>query len=354
MVVKGDPQVWRLQRACQYLFPDRCRVVVAVSGGADSLALLHLLVASELRPCDALLVAHFDHGLRSDSGDDARFVVEEANKLGLAWVVELWQPVATKLGNLAGRARQARYDFLLRCALRFGATRIVTGHHQDDQAETFLERLLRGSGVRGLGAMQSVRVLAKDAESEVTLVRPLLSFSRAEIRRWLTQHGLDWREDPSNRKPTARRNRIRHEALPILQEIADGGVAQRLAATAERMAQADTALEWVLLRLWPEWDPQMLDSGKLSLSAVALLALPDELLCRCLHRCHRQLSDDWQPPSSRAVAGFVYLLRSRRRHWSMVMRGLAVQRQQGRIVFQATEGVLDKASKSKMDDTSRS
>lgn len=329
----------RLRQESGHLFPDRCRVVLAVSGGADSVAMMHLLVGSELVPRDALLVAHFDHGLRPDSVGDANFVLAEAMRLGLACEVELWQPVASGLGNLAERARLARYDFLWRCAERFVATRIVTGHHRDDQAETFLERLLRGSGVRGLGAMRSVRGLAGNAHKSVELVRPLLFFSREEIRVWLIQHDLEWREDPSNLKLTARRNRIRHEALPGLQKIADGDLAQRLAATAERVAQADTALDWMLVRLWSELDPQMLDSGKLSLSALALLALPDEMLYRCLQHCHRQLLGDWRSPGSRAVAGFVYLLRSRRRRWSMVMRGLAVQRQQERIVFQTRGNV---------------
>ncbi|MBF0462426.1 MAG: tRNA lysidine(34) synthetase TilS [Magnetococcales bacterium] len=318
------------------LLPDQCRIVVAVSGGADSMGLLHLLVASGLRPSASLLVAHFDHGLRVDSADDARFVVAEANRLGLACVVGHWEEGrTTSHGGLAARARAARYHFLWECAQRFGATRVVTGHHRDDQAETFLERLLRGSGVHGLSAMATARPLVASVE----LVRPLLGFSRAEIQAWLVAGGLSWREDASNQKLTARRNRIRHQGLPCLQTMADAGLSARLAATAERMAQADAALEWMLERLWPEWDPCRLESGGLSLAAAALLSAPDELLCRCLHRCHRQWHGQGQPPGARAVAGFVRLLRSRRRQWFMVVQGLAVQRRQERVLFHPLVGV---------------
>ena len=339
MVVKSDPQVRRFRQKAEHLLPSHCRAVVAVSGGADSLALMHLLVASRLLPRESLLIAHFDHGLRIHSEDDAHFVIAEAHKLGLSWTVGWWQADKAARGNDEERARQARYQFLQRCAQSFGAERVVTGHHQDDQAETFLERLLRGSGVRGLSAMPGSRILAKNAYSNIELVRPLLFLSRAEIQRWLVQHRFGWREDASNQKLNTRRNYIRHEILPNLQKGADGDVAVRLAATAERMTQADSALAWILSRLWSEWDPIPLESGGISLAVNPLMTLPDELLCRCLHHCHRLVTDDWRPPNARAVAGFVHLIRTRRRRWSMVMRGLTVQRQQERLVFLASHGL---------------
>ncbi|MEO5364570.1 MAG: tRNA lysidine(34) synthetase TilS, partial [Magnetococcus sp. DMHC-8] len=274
-------------------------------------------------------------GLRADSGEDARFVAAEAEQLGLAWDAGRWEGAGDRVGDMAARARAARYRFLLACAHRHGATRVVTGHHRDDQAETFLERLLRGSGVHGLRGMAFSRPLG----AGVALVRPLLSFSREAVRAWLVTNGHGWREDASNAKLTARRNMIRHRGLPALQALADPGVAQRLAATAERLAQADAALEWLLTRLWPEWDPCRLAEGGLSLSAEALQAVPDELVCRCLHRCHQLLHGHGRPPGARAVAGFVHLLRSRRRHWSMVVQGLAVRCQQGRIEFRPQQGV---------------
>lgn len=338
---RNDPQVRRFCKLSGHLFPASCRVVVAVSGGADSVAAMHFLIASAQVPHHRLLVAHFDHNLRPGSSEDARFVLDEAGRLGLASVVEVWRPVVARVGNLAERARLARYRFLLRCAHGFGATCVVTGHHRDDQAETLVERLLRGSGVRGLGAMRATRPFfeSESCGPSVALIRPLLPFSRAEIEGWLVRHALNWREDPSNRAPTARRNRIRHELLPRLAKVADGDVVQRLAETAGRAAQADAALTWMVQRLWPEWDPKPLGVGILSLNAIALMPLPDELLYRCFCRCHHQVTQHWHPPNARAVAGFIHLLRSRRRRWSMRARGLSVQRQQERLVFQSVGAV---------------
>ncbi|MEO5341382.1 MAG: tRNA lysidine(34) synthetase TilS [Magnetococcus sp. MYC-9] len=326
--------VRRFRQQAAPLLPGVGRVVVAVSGGADSMGLLHLLLASELRPRDLLQVAHFDHGLRADSVEDAGFVAASAAHLGLGCTVQRWAR-EPRPGGVEERARQARYAFLSDCALACGASQVVTGHHRDDQAETFLERLLRGSGVHGLRAMAASRPLLDG----VALVRPLLGFDRAELRRWLLALGVTWREDASNRLLTARRNRLRHQGLPVLQEIGDAGLPRRLAATAERMAQADTALDWMLARLWPAWDPQPLSTGGLSLSAAALSEVPDELICRCLHHCHRQLQGQGRPPAARGVAGFVRLLRSRRRRWFMVVQGLSLERRQERLLLHPLHGV---------------
>ncbi|MBF0401371.1 MAG: tRNA lysidine(34) synthetase TilS [Magnetococcales bacterium] len=328
--------VSRFRQQAGPLLPPASRLVVAVSGGADSMALLQLLLASELLPLAAIQVAHFDHGLRPDSAADARFVAAAAAERGLVCTVGCWErAVAAPTGGLAAQARAARYQFLLECAEAWGAERVATGHHRDDQAETFLERLLRGSGVGGLGAMAVSRPLS----AGVALVRPLLGLSRGELRAWLEAVGHPWREDASNRKLTARRNRLRHQALPCLQQVADGDLSQRLAATAGRMAQASTALEWMLERLWPQWDPRWEGEGCLSLASEPLPVLPEELLCRCLHRCHQYLHGHGRPPGERAVAGFVQRVRSRRSHWLLVVQGLRVERQQGRIFFHALEGV---------------
>lgn len=326
----------RFRQQARPLLPHAGRVVVAVSGGADSIALLHLLVASGLLPPASIGVAHFDHGLRPESAEDARFVMAEAAGLGLTCDVACWASTERGGGGgLAAQARQARYAFLLASAHRLGAAGVLTGHHRDDQAETFLERLLRGSGVQGLAAMASARPL----EGDVRLVRPLLGFSRGELRAWLAAEGHGWREDASNRKLTARRNRLRHQALPCLQEMADGDLSQRLAATAGRMAQVSEALEWMVVQLWPTWDPQWESAERFSLSTAALVALPDELLCRCLHACHRHLHGYGRPPGSRAVAGFIQMVRARRRHGWMVVQGLSIQRQPERVFFTRLAGV---------------
>lgn len=180
-------------------------VLVAVSGGADSVALLHALraLAGELRL--RLSVAHLDHGLRADSAADAAFV--EALARGGELPVSVERLAVPAGGSLEARAREARYAALRRQAARVGAARIALGHTADDQAETVLMRLLEGAGPRGLAGIPPVRG---------PFIRPLIETRRADIVAELRRAGLAWREDPSNRDPKFLRNRVRHELLPLL------------------------------------------------------------------------------------------------------------------------------------------
>jgi len=186
--------------------------LVGVSGGADSVALLLGLV--RLAPPGAggrLVVAHADHGLRPDSASDRAFVEELAAELGL-------QSVATRLelGPTAGgegleaRARRLRYAFLAEAAHRVGARHVMVAHTADDQAETVLHRLLRGTGLAGLAGMRRSRSLTDG----VALVRPLLHVPRTLGPEFLEEVGQGWREDASNRDPHRARNFLRHELLP--------------------------------------------------------------------------------------------------------------------------------------------
>ncbi len=180
-------------------------VLVAVSGGADSIGLLHALrvLSEEYRL--QLSVVHVDHGLRPDSGDDAVFVDTLARSLGLPVAIE--RIAVPGGGSLEASARQARYAALRRQAARLGADRVALGHTADDQAETVLMRLLEGAGPRGLAGIPPVRDL---------FIRPLIETRRSEVVAELARAGLAWREDPSNRDPQFKRNRIRHELLPLL------------------------------------------------------------------------------------------------------------------------------------------
>jgi tRNA(Ile)-lysidine synthase len=180
-------------------------VLVAVSGGPDSVALLWALeaLAGELRL--RLSVVHLDHGLRPDSADDAAFVTALARSRGLPVAVE--GITIAPGGSLEARAREARYAALVRHATRLGADRVALGHTADDQAETVLMRLLEGAGPRGLAGIPPLRGI---------FIRPLIETRRSEILGALTAAGLAWREDPSNRDLKFLRNRIRHELLPFL------------------------------------------------------------------------------------------------------------------------------------------
>lgn len=190
-------------------------VLVAVSGGADSVALLHVLQHLRLRLGLRLAVAHLHHGIRGAAADaDAAFVRRLARQLGLPFVEEhrdVPQQAQAAGLSLEMAARAARYAFFARMAHQLGAAAVAVAHTADDQAETILLRLARGAGPQGLGGMEPV-----SRRAGLKIIRPLLSIRRAEIVAFLKMHRLRWREDASNRDPHFLRNRVRHEILPLL------------------------------------------------------------------------------------------------------------------------------------------
>ncbi len=189
-------------------------VLVAVSGGADSMALLLCLHEISPRLNLTLTVAHLNHGIRGrEAEEDEDFVRRSSAALGRPFVSEsadLASFASRMRKNLEEAAREARYEFLERAALHAGANRIATGHNLDDQAETILMRLLRGSGLAGLSGMQPV--------TGGRLIRPLLECSRRQILEFLAARDAAYREDSTNRELRYRRNRLRRELIPYLEE----------------------------------------------------------------------------------------------------------------------------------------
>ncbi len=200
------------------------RAGIAVSGGQDSVCLLHLLHSLAPRLGISLLVLHLDHRLRgADSTADAEFVRGLAARLHLEVIVEE-ADLASAHGNLEQAARHARLDFFGR-HLAAGRIHVVaTGHTLSDQAETVLYRLLRGSGTSGLAAIHPVTTQG--------LVRPLIEISRAEVQAWLAERGIGWREDATNAATNFRRNLIRHDLLPHLEREYNPAIQETLARTA--------------------------------------------------------------------------------------------------------------------------
>ncbi len=187
--------------------------VVAVSGGSDSVGLLRLLHHLSGPLGLQLSVAHLNHGVRGEEASaDAAFVAALARSLDLPFVLGTWQP--TRGTHFESDARRARYDWLTKIARERGASVIAVGHTSDDQAETILHRLIRGTGPRGLVGMRSHRALATDRQ--LRLVRPLLRASRQEIRDYLAALDQPYREDVSNADLSRTRARIRHDLLPKL------------------------------------------------------------------------------------------------------------------------------------------
>jgi tRNA(Ile)-lysidine synthase len=219
-----------------HIFEPGERVVVAVSGGPDSLALLSIL--REIIPAVPLhlTVAHFDHGWRPDSQADRDFVASMAATWGYAFHTAR---AVDGTPHTESAARTARYAFLRSTAATTNSTAIAMGHTQDDQVETLLLHLLRGSGSRGLGGMRR-----RDAD----LARPLLDLSRREIEAYLTRLHLTPRRDPSNDDPRFTRNRLRQKVLPAIDAF-DPAARELMARTADILSEEDRFLEDAIAEL---------------------------------------------------------------------------------------------------------
>jgi tRNA(Ile)-lysidine synthase len=213
------------------------RVLVAVSGGPDSVCLLSALHALSRELDLSLHIAHLDHLFRGkESADEALFVSQLAKKFGIPSTIEKFDVPAycleRGLSPQAG-AREVRYDFFQRVAKTAGASHIATGHTANDQAETFLMRLIRGAGASGLSAIPPARD---------NIIRPLIETTRDEVLQFLKEMGLAFVTDPSNAKPVYTRNRIRLEVLPVLQRF-NPRIVATLAAEAGHFRDEDEAIE---------------------------------------------------------------------------------------------------------------
>lgn len=277
-----DDELDHLFSACQFE-----TLVLAVSGGPDSLALLVLASSwckARGRAGPNIVVATVDHGLRPESREEADRVATVAASHGLRHRTLVWagdKPVTA----IQAQARQARYRLLAGLAQQFSRPAIVTAHTLDDQAETMLMRLGRGSGVDGLAAMNALQpvsaILGPDPfAADVPVCRPLLPVPKARLVETLRCRGIAWIEDPSNRNPAFERVRLR-EATPALQSV--GLCGERLALAARRLGRARSALEAVTGRLWH--DLVDLNGGAFArMPRSAMGEQPAELRIRILRR----------------------------------------------------------------------
>jgi tRNA(Ile)-lysidine synthase len=212
------------------------RLGVAVSGGADSVALFHLLVPICKKNKTELVILHLDHGLRKDSALDAKWVKALAKREGVQCVVERREVTAhlKEAVSVEMAAREVRQAFFEACRTRCKLDAIATGHQADDVAETLMLRLMRGAGSTGLAPLKPW---------SRGFIRPLLHVTGYELRAWLKGQKKSWREDHTNQDVTIPRNRMRHEILPLLEKHFGVGVRSNLCKSAEILREEDSFLE---------------------------------------------------------------------------------------------------------------
>ena len=300
------------------LFTLAQRIAVAVSGGADSLCLLHILHALDY----ALSVAHVNHHLRGAASDaDCEFVRAAAAALNLPF--HHFDIHVDDVGNLEQNARAARYRALLSLIETNVADRIALGHTRSDQAETVLFRFLRGSGSAGLAA---IRPATADG-----LVRPLLECSRADVERFLTERGIAWREDSTNRDMHLARNRMRHALLPQL------------------TASENPALEGALARTaaWAQAEEDYWQAEIDTLAARLLTRTPHGVLCtageidklptaaarRLIRRAIEEVKGDTRQVDFAHIEAIRQILSSRQGHGRVMLPGVDVMRSFDQVRF---------------------
>jgi tRNA(Ile)-lysidine synthase len=321
------------------LWTPGARLVVAVSGGGDSLCLLGALLAlrasgHRLAPGE-LIVAHLDHGLRGEeSNADARYVQRLASDLGLTCVIERAEIAPETFSE--DHARQMRYAFLRRVAVEHDAERIVTGHTRDDQAETILLHWLRGGGLAGLRGM---------APLHDDIARPLLDVTHAQTLAYCAAVGWQPREDSSNRDPRFLRNRIRHELLPLL-ETYNPGIRDLLVRNGVLLAADDDYLDAQAQSAWDkiaEVNTYLLGKnnirGSVRLHLEPLRALPAAIRHRLYRAAARNLLCADVALEARHILALDKLLANRRTGATLhLVGGLRAQLAYDALIFTTSSG----------------
>ena len=282
---------------------EKCRlkkeqsVLVGVSGGADSLAMLAGLDALGY----PLVVAHLDHGIRAESTSEAEFVRELAESRGLRFESERMDVLRMAKENgqsLEEAAREARYGFLFARARETGAQAVAVAHNADDQVETVLMHLIRGAGLSGLSGMDFCRIMPV-WDPDIPLVRPLLNIWREEIERYVAEAGLEPRFDLSNLDTTYFRNRLRHELIPEL-ETYNPKFKEVLWRTANVLGEEDRFFDALAESAWKNCLIAQSDDS-VELAYAKFLDLPKTMQQRVLRRAVAELRPDLRDMGFEAV-----------------------------------------------------
>jgi tRNA(Ile)-lysidine synthase len=339
----------RLFDAAREFIPPKTTVVCAVSGGPDSMALLHGLHALNTlrRRGWRLHVAHLDHALRAESAADAAFVRAAAKSLGPRCTVRRIDVAAKarSAGETVEEAgRRLRYEFLEATARKAGAAVVAVAHHADDQAETVLHRIVRGTGLRGLAGMPQQRPIR--AGSAITLVRPLLSFRRADLLAYLDRQRLAYRLDATNEDArSATRNRIRHEIMPLLAGALNPEITTALLRLSEQASRACAAIQTYAA---DALDRALLPSGRgeIVLDVRSLAGLPPavraEVILAALQRLRAGLGE---LGFERIEAAAALIGGDGRRRLIQLPEGASVERRGVKLLFHVSAGSRAKGSR---------
>jgi tRNA(Ile)-lysidine synthase len=276
-------------------------VLLAVSGGPDSTALLWLAARWRKKSKTKLTAVTVDHGLRKEAKREAAVVAKLARKLGVPHRIATWAGAKPKSG-IQQAARKARYALLAAAAKKSGASHIVTAHTLDDQAETVLMRMMRGSGIGGLGGMAR-----KSRLGELTLARPFLDVPKSRLIATCKAAKVAYADDPSNIDPKFTRARLR----PLMAVLAAEGLdARRLASLARRLRRADAAIEAVVARALAQWPAA---EGATIISTAAFASLPAEVALRLLGHAVARHASEGPVELGKLEALFVALLSAAQR-----------------------------------------
>ncbi|HDT14363.1 MAG TPA: tRNA lysidine(34) synthetase TilS, partial [Candidatus Aminicenantes bacterium] len=300
------------------------RILAALSGGPDSVALVALLLGlREEMPIEVRL-AHFNHRLRAEAGDDERFVRRLARRWKLPLTVssaDVRSRASRGQLNLEEAGRELRYRFLRRAAETAGATKIATGHTMTDQAETVLMRLMRGTGLAGLGGIAPVI-----PSPPCPVVRPLLAIPGPDLRAWLAARGVPFREDASNLDRRYLRNRIRAELLPAMARDYEPRIVAHLARLADLVREDEALLRGFVGELADELIIR--DGRGVSLDLRALSPGPPALARRVAREFLREIAGDLRDISFDDVGSLLALGEGKE---FVLRKGLVLGRESGRV-----------------------
>jgi len=315
------------------LLPGGAPVLVGVSGGPDSMALLHFLSARGAReglPAAEVRVGHVNHGLRGAESDaDEAFVRARCAEWGIPFESASVDPGARRRARRESpeeAARALRYGALREMAEQAGCARVAVAHTADDQAETILFRLVRGSGLRGLAGMR-----ATGRAHGVTLIRPLLTTTREMVLRYLERHGIAYRSDATNDTIGPSRNFLRHEILPRLSERLNSSLRETLLREGRLFVEADDYLEGRARRAFPRVLLAR-EPGKISLDAARLRLYPKLLQRYLLRSALRELLGQVVDLSSAHVEALLLLVGAPSGTQADIPSGVRARRERGNVL----------------------